>query len=251
MPEPKEILMQLGYGEDDASLYLACLELGEVPAADIGKRAGMNRSTAYIHLKELEKQGIVSVVEKNGIQYFSAIDPRMLVDRSKNAIRQAEAFLPDLLAISGKISTERPRVQYYEGIEGVKVVLEDTLTAKETIRVFGNADLIVQNLPDYYPDYVKRRVAAGVRTKAILNEGKIGEAYKLNAKDELREVRLVPATFQMPNEIKIYGDTVAIMSHARPFGAVLIRNAAIAQTQKTIHDMAWEFAGLSRNTVAG
>lgn len=61
-------------------------------------------------------------------------------------------------------------------------------------------------------------------------------------KEELREVYLVPKEkFPFENEINIYDDKVAIISHADKVG-VIIQNQSIADTQKAIFKLAFEYA---------
>lgn len=235
-------LEKIGIQKDEATMYVALLELGEATAAAIAKKTGFNRSTAYVHLKSMELEGLVSSSERSTGQVFSAKNPQLLIDQSEQAVKNAKSILPDLLMLAGTSGIEKPRVQFFQGIEGVKTVLEDTLTAKEEIRTFGDADLIVANLKEYYDQYIQRRIAAGIRTRAVLNAGEIGEQFLRSSSEELRSVRLVPRTFAMPNEIKIYDGKVAIMSHKSPYGGILIHNMPIYETQKSIFEMAWQFA---------
>ncbi len=237
-----ETLKNVGLSQTEADLYVACTALGEAPASVIARKTGMNRSTTYVGLKAMEKRGLVGSTETNGTQLFYAKEPDLLLKQAERSVEDLRKTLPDLRALSGRVSSKQPRVQYYPGIEGVKTVLEDTLTAKETILTFGDADLVVANLKDYYSDYIARRTAAGIRTQAVLNEGNVGKKFFAASREELREVRLVPKTYAMPNEIKIYDGKVAIMSHKSPYGGILIHDQAMYETQRSIFAMAWEFA---------
>ena len=237
-----ETLQKVGLSKGEANIYVACIAMGEAPASVIAQKIDMNRSTTYVYLKVMEKNGWIGSTEINGVQLFYAKEPDLLLRRAEQSVDALRQALPDLRALSGRISSKQPRVQYYPGIEGVKTVLEDTLTAKEIIRTLGDADLIVANLKSYYDDYIKRRIAAGIHTRAVLNAGEVGKKFFEKSREELREVRLVAKTFAMPNEIKIYDGKVAIMSHKSPYGGVLIHDKAIYETQKSIFEMAWQFA---------
>lgn len=237
-----DVLQRLGFSEEEATLYVANTELGEAPASTIAKKTGMNRSTAYVYLKAMEQKGLVGSTEVNGTQLFYAKDPETVLKHAEQSVSELRKALPDFRALNGRASAKQPRVQYFPGIEGIKTVLEDTLSARETVLTFGDADIIVANLAEYYNDYIRRRVTAGIRTRAVLNTGSVGKRFLDASHDELREVRLVPKTFAMPNEIKIYDGKVAIMSHKAPYGGILIHNRAIYKTQKSIFAMAWEFS---------
>jgi hypothetical protein len=51
----------------------------------------------------------------------------------------------------------RPRIKFYEGTEGLKYVYEDTLTSTESIRAYATVDDMHKALPNYFPEYYKRR----------------------------------------------------------------------------------------------
>jgi sugar-specific transcriptional regulator TrmB len=238
----QQTLKDIGFSATEAAIYIACVALGESPASVIAEKTAMNRSTTYVYLKAMEQRGWVGVTETKGIQQFYAKDPEILLRQTEQSVEQLKKALPDLRALSGRVSSTQPRVQYFPGIAGIKTILEDTLTAKETILTLGDADLIVQNLAEYYDGYIRRRVAAGVRTQAVLTAGPIGKKFLAASKEELRSVRLLEKRFAMPNEIKIYDRKVAIMSHKSPYGGVLIHDPAIYETQKTLFTITWEFA---------
>ena len=75
---------------------------------------------------------------------------------------------------------------------------------------------------------------------AILLNNKMGQVFKDREKAEKREVHLVPADkFPMSNEINIYDDKVAIISHKDLMG-VIIQNKQIADTQRSIFKLGWD-----------
>ena len=64
----KEKLEKLGFSPKEADVYISLLELGSAVVSDVAKKAGINRSTAYVLLESLEKKGFVSVSEKDNIK---------------------------------------------------------------------------------------------------------------------------------------------------------------------------------------
>jgi hypothetical protein len=69
-----------------------------------------------------------------------------------------------------------------------------------------------------------------------------GLTFKKRGVSELREVHLVPKDkFPFKNEINIYDDKVAIISHQDEIG-VIIQNQNIADTQRAIFNLAFEYA---------
>lgn len=73
------LLLKIGLTEKEAQAYLVCLKVGTNPASIIAKHADLNRCTAYSVLESLMKKGLVYQIEKNGIRYFTAVEPHRLL----------------------------------------------------------------------------------------------------------------------------------------------------------------------------
>ena len=56
-----ESLMQLGFTEKEAMVYLILLRIGPSPASVVANRLDIKRATAYAVLNSLCQQGIVSL----------------------------------------------------------------------------------------------------------------------------------------------------------------------------------------------
>lgn len=73
------LLLKIGLTEKEAQTYLICLKVGTNPASIIAKHADLNRCTAYSVLESLIKKGLTYQIEKNGIRYFTAVEPHRLL----------------------------------------------------------------------------------------------------------------------------------------------------------------------------
>ncbi len=66
--------------------------------------------------------------------------------------------------------------------------------------------------------------------------------FKERGKEELREIYIIPKEkFPFYNEINIYDDKVAIISH-QDQGGVIIQNQFIADTQRSIFKLGFKYA---------
>lgn len=241
-----DILIDVGLAEKEAKVYLAVLELGESPVSDIALRAKLNRVTAYDVLDKLIQKGFVSTTTQDRMKVFTATDPDEIRASLKHKYENLESALPDLRRLHGK--TSHPRVRYYEGVEGVKRVYADTLTAKTELLNYADSKSIRQFWPDYDVAYVKERVKKKIYLRGIAPQDEFGERVVANNKRNLREIRLVPPTeFSFANEINIYDDKVAIISFGKDqLLGMIIESPEIADTQRAIFRMAWEFAAQKR-----
>ena len=138
--------------------------------------------------------------------------------------------------------SDRPRVRFYEGEDGMKEVYEDTLTTHDPIRAYATVDDMHRGIPNYFPGYYKRRAGAGIMIRAIVPDTDIGRERASKDKEELRETALVPQDkFYFSPEINIYDNKVMIASWREKLG-IIIESAEIADAMKKIYELSWSEA---------
>ncbi len=240
-------LISFGLSEKEASVYYSALELGRATVTEISRKAGIHRTTGYSILNSLVAKGLVNISGKEPKQEYLAETPDIILERLREEqkkieknIEHAEKFLPTLRSIQ-KIE-DRPQIKFYEGIEGLKSVYEDTLTAKEQIVAYAAYEDMHATLKDYFPAYYKRRAAAGVTIKGIVPQSPMAlERKKLN-REESREFAMIPKDlFDISPEIDIYDNKVMIASWREKLG-IIIESKEIADAMKKIFALAWKEA---------
>lgn len=238
-----DVLIELGLTDKEAKVYLAALELGDSPVSDISLRSKLNRVTCYDILDKLIKRGFISTYTQKKVKYFAATDPDLIREDYRQKYMNLKASLPDLRRLHGK--TSYPRVRYYEGIEGVKKIYSDTLTARSEILNYADSKSIRQHWPNYDHDYVEERVKHKIYLRGIAPLDDHGLKVVSENKVRYREIRLIPpGKFSFANEINIYDDKVSIISFGKDtLIGMIIESPEIANTQRAIFSMAWEFAG--------
>ncbi len=134
-----------------------------------------------------------------------------------------------------------PQMSVFRGREGLIQIMEDTLTANGEIFCWSNTELAVNTiLKEYHPSYLRKKVKRRIRSKCLFTRDKIGIALKSRSKEQLREVHFLPkGKFNFANEINIYDDKVAIISHQDEIG-VIIQNRNVAETQKAIFEFCFQ-----------
>lgn len=251
-----EILERIGLTEKESQLYLLGLELGAQSASIFARRAEVNRSSVYGTLQALINKGLMSSFEKNGIFCFESVPPTRLlnyVDTRRSHFdeckREIIDMIPNFEALGSPLSS-RPKIRFYEGLIGVKLVMEQTLLSTETLRCYSSLHKWLDNtdLHDFIVQYGKRRVArAKLPLKALVHRYPSTEMYlKDDYSKSLFDFRFIPEGIDIvDNEINIYNDKVAIVS-LRPtdYFGVIIESPQIAETQKSIFELAWMGASI-------
>ncbi|MCL5010978.1 MAG: hypothetical protein M1127_02080, partial [Patescibacteria group bacterium] len=236
-----------GFSEKEMKVYLALLELGKGTVSAIARKAGIQRTTCYTILDSLVSKKVAIISGKEPKQEYVAESPDMIVAMLKQEmnslqeqLKNAEKLVPQLKSMHNV--SNRPKVKFYEGKEGLKEVYEDTLTSKEEIRAFATLDDMYNALPGYFPDYFKRRSKKNISIKGIVPATSVAfERMKYN-KEEMRTMALIPADkFRFSPEINIYDNKIMIASWREKLG-IIIESAEIADAMKKIFELAWQEA---------
>jgi HTH-type transcriptional regulator, sugar sensing transcriptional regulator len=240
-------LQNLGLSEKEAKVYTTALELGPDTVQNIAKQSGINRATTYVQIGSLKDKGLMSEFEKGKKTYFVAESP----DRLKNllssiekelAVKKTEAasIIPGLLSLFEGMG-ERPKVRFFEGLEGSRAMHQDLLTTKNKVtQGFLCLDDLFSFFPEYQHEFTDYRIKKKISSHVIYTQ-KGGPREDAVDKNQLRIAKyLPPDKFPINGSITLYDDKVAITTYkGKPIG-VIIEDKTIADTVKAIFYWMWE-----------
>lgn len=242
-----DYLKKIGLSENEAKVYLALLELGSSAAQQITQKAGLKRPTTYVQLESLMKRGLVTFFEKGVKTLFRAEDPEHLKqvlekgeEEQKEKTNALEKILPGLGSLYLSAG-ERPRVRFFEGVEGLKTIQDEFLKSNAVeIKSIVNIDDVLMLFPTHPKEYAPRRVQKGIKSKLIYTH-KEGDTLKESDTRMLRESKFIsPENFPFSGDLAIYANKVAISVHRkRPFGVVL-ESEEIAKSLEAVFDLLWK-----------
>lgn len=237
----------IGFTDKEINIYLSLLEIGKGTVAEIARKAGINRPTGYHILGGLESKGLVKVSGKEPKQEYISESPDKIetlllkeLENSEQKLSEARALIPELKSMHNV--TDRPKITFYEGKEGLQRVYEDTLSSHEEIRAYASVEDIQPTLPHYFPEYYKRRTKKGIPIRAIFPESVEARERASLDKEEMRRSLIVPSKeFGFHPEINIYDNKVMIASWREKLG-IIIESSEIADAMKKIYELAWSEA---------
>lgn len=236
----KNLLQSLNLTEAQARVYLASLELGQATVQALAKKSGVKRSTIYTFLDELKERQLLTETRKGKRNLFSAANPAQLIEHEKNRLTEIQALLPELLAIHNKSRT-KPRVTFFEGVQGVKEVYTDTLRDKKDMVGWSDYEYSKKVLGPYYNQYAKERAQRGIWYSGIVRDTSAARERFTSSSKQWREIRLSKISDDIVTETYIYGDKVAHISfRSSPVFAVIIEDPAITRTLRAIWKFSWE-----------
>jgi len=169
-----QVLVQAGLTPEQASLYEVLVKNGPLYASGASRKANISRPLGYKVLGELVAANLVEKKDEPGkVAVFSAVHPLKLkefsekrVENLKSASKALDGTLGSLISDFNLVSG-KPGVRFFEGIEGVKAVLEDSLTAQDEILTYADIESIEKHISTINREYVKTREKFGIKKKGI------------------------------------------------------------------------------------
>ena len=238
-------LNRLGLDSKETRFYLAALELGQAPVRIIADKAGISRTNAYDVLGRLRRKGVVTYLERGTPKKkkrFDVVaeDPVRLLTLVDEQRKAAEAALPDLRSIFNR-STVTPRIRLYEGSEGIKTVLYDTLNCRSKVLcgILSMRDLLeVPGRPET-ERYIAQRIDAGIFLRVVRSREKETANMWQTSASELRDVRYTPPGLVFTMTTWIYDEKVAIVSSRRENFGMTIESEEFARMQQNLFNVLW------------
>lgn len=237
-------LQNYGLSEKEARVYLTVLELGTSIVSTIARRAELNRVTTYTILEDLKKDGIANETTKEGVKYYSVISPDILLKQIEQKYESFKEKVPELLALAEKFGN-KPKIQFFEGLEGMKKMYNDLLTSTtEPICAFLGLETICEKLHEYLDkEFLPQRIKLGIKAKVISHVWDKNKIYKSMDKHMLKETRMIKdVDFLLHHEINIYGENrvaIAMFNHEE-MAAIIIHSKKFHDTLLSIFNFIWK-----------
>lgn len=238
-------LLEAGLNEREAKVYLALLELGEANIAQISQKAQIKRSTVYDMLELLKNKGLVSQTRLKKRPIYFAESPSKIIESLEKQKKGLEEAMPELVAMMN-ILDRKPKMRYFEGIDAVREIFEDTLEYpdSEVLTWFPYPYLNLGE--DYFWKYYNvQRTKKKIWMRILAPDTEINRKILEKMKEFLVSARFMNAeTFaNFDIEIKIYGKTkIGIISHQENLG-ILIESKKIFDGFKAIFECMWNAVG--------
>ncbi|MEX0930491.1 MAG: helix-turn-helix domain-containing protein [Candidatus Paceibacterota bacterium] len=242
----KNIREALDLSAYEAKVYLAGLNFEQATLTELSRVAGIPRTAAYPPLKHLLDRGLLSSVKKGKRVYYRSLEPRhltSLLERKKLQLEETVQSLSQRITVPANDVS----VQYFPGVNGVKVAGEIFLSASKgkLWKTFENPLLVASKGGEQGLDrYIERRVEKGIRARVIAPSDVDSEWVDKHLEQDERELRetvlVSPAEYPIDTSIAIEEEMILMIdARAVPF-AVLIQNTGLARTLSSVHDMVWD-----------
>lgn len=245
-----DILTKTGLNKNEAVIYDFLLQKGEISAGEIIKNTPLKRGTVYNALASLAEKELISEKKKQKIAYFSPNHPEKLreyLENQKLSLKKAEneleSNITNIISQFNLIS-EKPGVKYFEGINGLKKVLADILTSKETVNTFADVETIVKYMEKLNTEHAKKREELGLNKKIIVTDTDFAKNYLKNYHPKTTEFKYIDhQSYPIGSIVEIYDGKVAYISLSeKGIISMIITDHNIYQFNRSLFKFAWERA---------
>lgn len=244
----RHLLADLGFGTTEALVYdYGARQVEPVRVQDIQRYTALKRTTIYYALEQLTSRGIVSSAQGERATEYAFQPPAKLEQLVHDEVRLARAKLHSVAKLIDifphATETKGLKVSQFEGLQGVKTVIDMTLYCKslkwQVIAPFKNF------LSDYdeqygrYYVYTKRR--HGIETQTLW-EKVMPDSRRLSP-NEVKEKnpRIMPAAMlgKFESILIIFDNKIAIIAPYSEMTAVVIESDEIASMFRGFYEIIW------------
>jgi sugar-specific transcriptional regulator TrmB len=234
-------LKQLGLHKSEIRVYLYLLENGLSTPPQVAKGTGIARTNCYHVLRELEEKQLIQVQISGKRKAYLARDPESIVATLEKKREAATRVVPELRELY-TTQKNKPKIRFFSGWEEVREIYIQTLSAQKISFIASTEHLsaIDEKFFQWYNQEFKKRK---IITDDLLNFTAKEKTAKqiLAIQDALHSIKFLPERHKdLPTEIVIWNDNVALITFEKPIFGTIITNPALAKTFKTIFGMLWE-----------
>jgi len=250
-------LEQLGLSKEESAVYEALLAAKSLTAAELLSKIPYKKGNLYNILHGLEEKGLVLRSDKAKRARFEAAHPNKvldLVEKRDQELHKAktsiEAALPQILS-AYNLNHAKPGVRFYEGLEGMKKVAYDSLTAKTEILQFVDIEAL-KGFQVMEADYVRKREKLGIKKRFISPDTASAREDAKSYNWNITDARIIEKKFGFAQTlVQIYDNkTTYITLGKNKLIGVIIEDDSIATLNRTLFEFMWDKAKPVRQTTA-
>ncbi|MBW2990776.1 hypothetical protein KY348_03660 [Candidatus Woesearchaeota archaeon] len=248
----KSDLIAVGLTNNEAEIYLILMKLIEAKAYDIARHTRISRSHVYDSLNSLLGKGFVNYITKGKIRVYRITDPDNIInylDEKQEKIKQQKEELKkrvEFLKQTQELTTST--VEIYEGLEGVKYILNDTI--KDGVEKKYKEILVMNSFSEKeftksVPEYVWKRFW-NLRRKHKIPSRQLYAQGKKITKHPYVKAKILPKEYFNNNVVhSIYGNKMVYYIFTLKPLVIRIQSEEVADLYKKQFEVLWKRAKFS------
>ncbi len=252
--EIRNILTHFSFSDPEISVYLATLSLTNPSVTEIAKKAELNRTAAYFHIKNLLKKGVLQETRKGRTLHFVATPPSHITGNIEKLLTNLKGFLPQLESLQTQ-EHHKPLIEMTESKTGYFKVYDhlSSLPPGSTFRVIEGkkpTELEFSLLTEeQWTTFFTRVIERNITTKAIFTkecfdvpDTSFSKKTAQIFRDRTWDLRMLPESILPLDDLAfIYENKVSILFPDSAF-VLTITHPGVAKIFATIFDALFHFA---------
>ncbi|MCR4325209.1 MAG: hypothetical protein NUV59_00145 [Patescibacteria group bacterium] len=243
----QQSLAQAGLTEDQAAVYESLVKKGPSHARTVAQEAGISRTLAYKVLDELiDKELAEKKDAPRMVSVFSAAHPMKLKDVVEKRFSEAEAAKGAVGSVLSALTSEynlaagKPGVRFFEGKDGIRECINDSLTSKTDILSYVDIAAVERTIPDISRDFAKARRKLCLKKKNIGVDTPENRAEVEGYYPDVTEERLIPwKTQAFGTVMQIYDGKISYFTLEEPMMGVIVADPHIYEMHRSLFESAW------------
>ena len=248
MATSTDTLIAAGMEPVVAEIYLVLIQPGELTVPQILDNMALSRASVYDALTLLVAQDYVGYRKQGRHAFYKPGHPNKLfelIEQKKRETALLEGEVKETVrSLTGayNLASNKPGVRFFEGIDGIKEVLWDSLDTKGEIYTMGDLEHFIKYLGPINETYIAERKKRQIKKKAVTVDSPFSRKFLSNYDNTLTETRLVkdiPGLFSH-TIIELYDDRVSYTTFtSESLTGLIIQDKHIYDYQKSIFDYLW------------
>ncbi len=232
-------LKKAGLTASEISIYLYLLEYGLSTPPAIAKGTRIARTNCYNILVSLKEKALIREQSKGKRKAYIPLDPEALLLSLEEKKVTIERILPDLRGLY-RTQKNKPKITFYEGFEQVREIYWQSLAAKQ-IYAIGSTKELTDRDSAFFDTYISEIQERGIILHDILSYdsrvSQVGPKTKEILRGLYNEKYLPAKILELPTDILIWDDTVALITLREPIFGTVLTNPLLAQTFRILFDV--------------
>lgn len=242
----KQDLLGLGLTNNEAEVYLILLRLKEAKAYDIAKHTTISRSHVYDSLNALMRKGLVNYITKGKTKLFRITDPNNLInivkEKEESILKQKEELTKKIKELKEKEAITTSKVEVYEGIEGIKYILNDIIKdgiGKRYKEILVMNSFSKEEFIKSVPEYVWERFWNLRKKYRILSRQLFSEGKKITKHPYVKAKVLPKEYFNNKVVHSIYGNKMIYFIFTLKPLVIRIESEEVSELYKNQFEILW------------
>ncbi len=248
----KQDLLDLGLTNNEAEIYLLLIKLEEAKAYEISKYVTISRSHVYDSLNSLLAKGLVNYItkDKKRLYRITNVDNliNLLEDKEEKIIKQKQELKQKIKDVKEKEKITTSKVEVYEGIEGVKYILNDVIKdgiSKKYKEILVMNSFSRDEFVKYVPEYIWGRFW-NLRKKNKITSRQLFAGGKEVTKHPYVKSRKLPKEYFNDKVVhSIYGNKMIYFIFTLKPLVIKIESDEIAQLYRNQFEILWKRAKIN------